>query len=120
MEALLRSSRLLPARTRKREASDVQAIAGPSGSPAADDDRGEQHERSGEPDVRRVHASALLPRRVHDRVEVSRCAVQRSSMCPKRQIATAIAQVATNMPTITKPRKLMLMFSNQYQNEPER
>ena len=40
-------------------------------------------------------------------------------MRPKRQTESAIAHVATNMPTMTKPRKLMLMFSNQFQNEPD-
>ena len=43
-----------------------------------------------------------------------------SSIRAYRQIDRAITQVTTNMPTITKPRKLMSMFSNQFQNEPDR
>ena len=50
----------------------------------------------------------------------SRCALQRSSIRPNRHTDSAIAQVATNIPTITKPSTLMSMFSNQFQNEPDR
>jgi hypothetical protein len=43
-----------------------------------------------------------------------------SSIRPQRQTDRAIAQVMTNSPTITKPSELMLMFSNQLQNDPDR
>ena len=41
-------------------------------------------------------------------------------MWPKRQIASAITQVATNIPTIRNPSTLRSMPSNQFQNAPDR